>query len=168
MVQSFLNSECNALFQTYGMIHQSSCVHTPQQNGLVERKQRDILEVARAIRLQGHLPLKFWGECVHNVVCIINRLPLYVLDGKSAFELLYGRSPSLQHMRIIGCLCFAKTLTKGGKFEPKSMRIVLTGYSATQKGYRLYSLLTNIFFASRDVQFRESIIFSFQFLKLAS
>ena len=110
-----------------------------------------ILEVARAIRLQGHLPLKFWGKCVHNAVYIINRLPLSVLNGKSAFELLYGRSPSLQHMRTIGCLCFANTLTKGDKFELKSIGVVHMGYLATQKGYRLYNLLNNNFFVSRDV-----------------
>ncbi|XP_075074407.1 uncharacterized protein LOC142162009 [Nicotiana tabacum] len=84
----FFNSECSCLFKLYGMIHQSSCVHTPQQNGVVERKHKHILEVARAIRLQGHLPLKFWGECVHAAVYIINRLPLSVLSRKSSFEII--------------------------------------------------------------------------------
>lgn len=106
----FFNSECNSLFQSNAIIHQSSCVQTPQQNRIVERKHRHILEVDRAIKLQGHLPLKFWGECVQAAVYVINTLPLSVLSGKSSFEVLYGRAPSLQHMRTIGCLCFAKTI----------------------------------------------------------
>ncbi|KAH0738218.1 hypothetical protein KY290_036923 [Solanum tuberosum] len=160
----FFNSDCDALFNSCGIIHQSSCVYTPQQNGLVERNHKHILEVARAIRLQGHLPLKFWGECVQNVVYVINRLPLSVLNGKSAFELLYRRPPSLQHMRIIGCLCFATVVPGGDKFGPKAIGEVLMGYSATHKGYRLYSLLTNHFFVSRDVHFQESL-FPFQLQK---
>jgi len=160
----FFNSDCDALFNSCGIIHQSSCVYTPQQNGLVERNHKHILEVAKAIRLQGHLPLKFWGECVQNVVYVINRLPLSVLNGKSAFELLYGRPPSLQHIRTIGCLCFATVVPGGDKFGPKAIGAVLMGYSATQKGYRLYSLLTNHFFVSRDVHFQESI-FPFQLQK---
>lgn len=84
------NSRCTDLFSSSGIIHQSSCVHTPQQNGLVERKHRHILEVARAIRLSGFLPLKFWNECVLNVVYVMNRLPMQVLSGKSPFEVLYA------------------------------------------------------------------------------
>lgn len=78
----FFNSDFNSLFQSYGMIHQISWVHIPQQNGMVKRKHRHIVEVARAIRLQGHLPLKFWGECVQEIIYVINRLPLSVLSEK--------------------------------------------------------------------------------------
>lgn len=139
-----------------GILHQISCVATLQQNGVVERKHRHILEVARAIRLQGHLLLKFWRKCVHVVVYVINRLPLSVLRGKSSFEILYGRPPSLQHMRIIGCLCFASNVG-GGDNTARSTATVLMGYSSTQKGYRLYNILTNQFFVSKDVKFMEHI-----------
>nr|XP_016495976.1 PREDICTED: uncharacterized protein LOC107814988 [Nicotiana tabacum] len=160
----FFNSKCHSLFQSYGMIHQSSRFHTPQQNGVVEKKQRHILEVARTIRLQGYLPLKFWGECVHATIYVINRLHLSVLLGKSSFEMLYGRVPSLQHLRTIGCLCFAKVVGEKDKFAAKSVGAVLMGYSLSQKGYKLYTILTNSFFVSRDVKFMEHI-FPFQVLK---
>nr|XP_016494628.1 PREDICTED: uncharacterized protein LOC107813834 [Nicotiana tabacum] len=124
----------------------SSHVHTPQQNGVVERKQRNILEVARAIRLQGYLPLKFWGECVQATIYVINRLPLSVLSGKSSFEILYGRVPSLKHLRTIGCLCFAKVVGEKDKFAARSVGAMLMGYSLSQKGYTLYNILTNSFF----------------------
>jgi hypothetical protein len=67
-------------FKQQGTIYQHSCVYTPQQNGVVERKHRHILESARAFRFQAHLPLRFWAECVSTVVHIINRLPTPLLS----------------------------------------------------------------------------------------
>lgn len=59
-------------FSDNDIIHQTSCVYTPQQNGRVERKHRHILEVSRALMFQANLPIKFWGECVMAAVHVIN------------------------------------------------------------------------------------------------
>ncbi|XP_019232805.1 PREDICTED: uncharacterized protein LOC109213460 [Nicotiana attenuata] len=63
----FFNHNCTTLFQMHGIIHQSSCPHTPQQNGVVERRHKHVLETARAIRFQGHLLRCLCGySCVYN------------------------------------------------------------------------------------------------------
>ena len=60
----FFNKDYHALFTSKGIIHQSSCAYSPQQNGIVERKHRHILEVARALKFQSNMPSHFWGYCV--------------------------------------------------------------------------------------------------------
>ncbi|KAK8999357.1 hypothetical protein V6N11_070528 [Hibiscus sabdariffa] len=58
----FFNSACSSFFNSLGIIHQSLCVHTPQQNGVAERKHRHLLEVARVLRLHSNVPIKFWAH----------------------------------------------------------------------------------------------------------
>lgn len=73
----FFNNTCGELFKTHGILHQSSCPYTPQQNGVVERRHRHLLETPRAIKFQGNLPSKFWGCCVEAVAYILNRVLLF-------------------------------------------------------------------------------------------
>ncbi|XP_019252895.1 PREDICTED: uncharacterized protein LOC109231711 [Nicotiana attenuata] len=94
-------------------------------------------------------------------VYIINRVPSTVLGNKSPFELLYHRQLSQSHLRIIGCLCFASLLPKTDKFGPRTVKCVLLGYAALQKGYKLHDLEHNVYFISRDVTFFEDA-FPFQ------
>ncbi|KAL3375566.1 hypothetical protein AABB24_006833 [Solanum stoloniferum] len=157
----FFNIQCRELFNSHGIIHQSSCPYTPQQNGVVERKHRHILETARAIRFQGQLPIRFWGECILAVVIIINRVPSTVIGNKSPYYMLHKKQPDLSYMRTIGCLCYATKLIKGDKFGTRATKSVMLGYSSTQKGYKLYDWETKSIFVSQDVQFLEHI-FPFQ------
>jgi len=86
------------------MERQSSCIDTPQQNGVVERTHRHLLEVARALRFQAHLPIKFWGECVLTAAYLINRLPVSSFQNKVPYKKLLGKVPQYEHLRTFGCL----------------------------------------------------------------
>lgn len=75
----FEDSHCKALYDSYGIVHQTTCVDRAQQNGRCERKHRNILEMARCLRMQAGLPKTYWGECVLTSAFLINRLPTTTL-----------------------------------------------------------------------------------------
>lgn len=137
---NFFKSECQLFFSSLGVVHHGSYPYTPQQNGIVERKHIHILDVARALRFQSSIPLKYLGDCVLTVVYLINRAPTTMLDNKIHFELLFQEAPSLANLRVFGCLCYASVLSIGHKFSPCAVPCALLGYSSVQKGYKLLNL----------------------------
>ncbi|KAM0019556.1 putative RNA-directed DNA polymerase [Helianthus debilis subsp. tardiflorus] len=153
----FVNNQMNMFCKSKGILHQTSCSYTPQQNGVVERKHRHLLNTARALMFQGGLPLRYWSDCVLTAVYLINRLPSSVLNGRSPFEMMFGFSPSLSHLRNFGCLCFSTGLTDSDKFAYHADKCVFLGYSNFKKGYKLLSLDNKKIFFSRDVKFYENV-----------
>lgn len=153
----FFSNPMQDFFNHNGIVHQHSCVNTPQQNGVVEHKHRHLLNFACALRFQAHLPISFWGVCVLTVAYLINYTPTPLLSGKSPYEVLFHRTPFYFHLRVFGCLCYAHDNHKHkDKFFARAQHCVFVGYPFGQKGYRLFNLHIKRIFTSRDVSFYEN------------
>ncbi|CAL2268732.1 unnamed protein product [Prunus armeniaca] len=132
--------------------------YTPQQNGVAERKNRHLLEVARSLLLSIYVPKSYWGEAVLTAAYLINRMPSQVLKFQTPLQVFTAAcSPSIvNHLppRVFGCISFVH-LHHSGKLDPHSLKCIFLGYSATQKGYKCYHPPSKKFFVTRDVTFHE-------------
>ena len=145
-------------YASKGVVYQLSCVETLHQNAVVERKHQHLLNVARTLRFQANLPLKFWGDCVLTAIYLINRIPGPFLHGLTHYERLLGHPLVYDHLRVFGYLCFAFALHRNRtKLDPRAKACIFLGHPFDSKGYKLYDLSTKTCFISRDVVFREPV-----------
>lgn len=112
--------------------------------------------MARALRFQSGLPLKYWEECILTAAYLINRLPTPVPDYKSPFEILHNKVPDYSQLKIFGCLYFA-SVHDNNKFASRAIRYVFIGYPADQKGYKFLNLSNHSIYTSRHVIFHEHV-----------
>jgi hypothetical protein len=82
-----------------GILHQTSCVYTPQQNGISERKNRHLLEVTRTLLFQNNVPKIFWSEAVLTATYLINRIPSTILSFKSPLNILLWKENEFRALK---------------------------------------------------------------------
>jgi hypothetical protein len=147
------------LYAAKGIIHQHSCVESPEQNGRVERKHQHLLNVGRALLFQAKMPKTFWNYAIQHATFLINRIPTPYLNGKSPFELLKNEPPDLENIKVFGSLTYASTLqAHRTKFEPRGRTCVFLGYKQGVKGTILYDLHNKEIFVSRNVTHHDNIL----------
>ncbi|PKU87463.1 Retrovirus-related Pol polyprotein from transposon TNT 1-94 [Dendrobium catenatum] len=158
----FTNQTIQAFTRSRGITHQFTCPYTPEQNGVSERKNRHLLETARALLLDAHLPPTFWSDALLTAAFLINRLPSPNTLNKSPYHLLYQSPPDYSILRQFGCRCYPWTKPLSPhKLAPRSISCIFLGYTINQKGFKCFDPITNKIISSRHVQFDES---SFPFL----
>ncbi|CAL2271706.1 unnamed protein product [Prunus armeniaca] len=126
----FVNHDFQTYFQQHGIIHETTCPQTPQQNGVAKRKNRHLLEIARALLIGAHVPRHHWDDAIVTAVHLINRMPSVHLHKNQR-----------------------------SKLDPYALRCVFVGYATHQKGYRCYHPHTRRTYVTLDVTFLESELF---------
>nr|ABA91128.1 retrotransposon protein, putative, unclassified [Oryza sativa Japonica Group] len=150
----------NASFEQFcnerGLEHEFSSPRVPQQNGVVERKNRVLIEMARTMLNEYKTPRKFWAEVINTACYISNRVLLRSKLGKTSYELRFGHQPKVSHLRVFGCKCFVLKSGNLDKFEARSTDGLFLGYPAHARGYRVLILGTNKIVETCEVSFDEA------------
>lgn len=160
--KEFINRALSDYLGIEGILHQTSCVNTPQQNGVSERKNRHMLEVARSLLFSMRVPNHFWGEAILTAVHLINRQPSRVLKYKTPTQVLLETYPNTRMVsqipiRVFGCTVFLHNHSSNrSKLDPRATKCLFLGCSPFQKGYKCYNPLNKRMQVSLDVTFIEN------------
>ena len=153
----FKNLQVEEFLEEEGIKHEFSAPYTPQQNGVLERKNRTLIDMARTMLGEFKTPERFWSEAVNTACHAINRVYLHRLLKKTSYELLTGNKPNVSYFRVFGSKCYI--LVKKGrnsKFAPKAVEGFLLGYDSNTKAYRVFNKSSGLVEVSSDVVFDET------------
>jgi hypothetical protein len=150
--REFKNSKFEEFCCSYGIKQKFSSPITPQQNGVVERKNRVIQEMARVMIHSKNLAQHFWGEAVNTTCHIINRVYLRPETNKTPYEIWLGKKPTMKYFRTFGSKCYILLDRENlWKFDPKSDEGIFLGYSINSRAYRVFNKRTKTMMESINV-----------------
>ena len=116
--KKFDNTNIEAYYDKVGIKHEVFATYTPQQNGVVERKNRTLITLARTMLDEYNIPEALWAEAINTACYASNRLFLQKFLGKTPYELLNGKKPDVSFFRVFGCKCYIyKKRQHLGKFQ---------------------------------------------------
>lgn len=131
---------------------------TPQQNGVVERKNRIVPEMARTLLNESKLTDRFWKD-VHTTIYILNKMQPRPNSSKTHYELRTGRTTSVSHFRVFGSKCYIKCDDENlGKFDARSNEGYFVGYCSRSKAYKCYNMRLRRIVESIHVKFDEDTL----------
>jgi len=136
----FENEPFETFCEKHGIIHEFSSPRTPQQNGVVERKNRTLQEMARTMIHENNFAKHFWAEVVNTTCYVQNRIYIRPILEKTAYELFEGRRLNISYFHQFGCTYYIlnnKLYLK--KFDAKAQRGIFLSYSERSKAYRVYN-----------------------------
>ena len=132
---TFCNSE--------GIAHEFSAPITPQQNGIVERKNRTLQEMARVMMLAQNIPTYFWAEALNTACHIHNRVTLRPGMSLTLYEIWRGRKPNVKYFHVFGSTCYILVDREPRrKLDPRSDEGIFLGYSRNSRAYRVFNKWT--------------------------
>jgi len=156
--REYLSQSFTTFMKSHGILHQTLCAYTPQQNGVAERKNRHLIETTRTLLIHGGVPQCFWGDVILSACYLINRMSSLVLENKIPHSILFPHeSLHILPPKVFGSTCFVHNFSPGlDKLSSRSHKCVFLGFTRSQKAYKCFSPSLNRYFISADVTFTES------------
>jgi len=155
--KEYVNREITSWCQEKGISIETTAPYSPSQNGVAERFNRTLLELARAMLFARHLPSFLWSEAVSYAAYIRNRAPTQALDGKTPHEAFTGRKPDVSHLREFGSdIWILDQRPSRQKLDPKARKFIFVGYDEGSKGVRYFDKIQRQVRVSRNFSFGES------------
>ncbi|GJX71252.1 retrovirus-related pol polyprotein from transposon TNT 1-94 [Tanacetum coccineum] len=152
----FVNQVMSEYYEGVGIFHQKSVPRTPQQNGVVERRNRTLVEAARTMMIFSKAPMFLWAEAVATACYTQNRSLIHTRHNKTPYELVHDKKPDLTFFRVFGALCYPTNDSENlGKFQAKADIGIFVGYAPSRKGYRIYNKRTRRLMETIHVTFDE-------------
>nr|GFA24330.1 hypothetical protein [Tanacetum cinerariifolium] len=159
----FKNQALKDYFDSVGISHQMSSVRTPQQNGVVERRNRTLVEAARTMLIFSRAPLFLWAEAIATACFTQNHSIIHRRFNKTSYELINGRKPDILFLYVFGALCYPKNDREDiGKLGAKGDIGFFICYSADSCAYKIYNQRTKKIMETMNLSFNELSAMAFE------
>ncbi|GJY58680.1 retrovirus-related pol polyprotein from transposon TNT 1-94 [Tanacetum coccineum] len=123
-------------YEDVGISHQTAVARTPQQNDVVKRRNRTLLEAARTMLIFSNAPLFLWAEAVATACYTQNRSLIHKRYNKTPYELIHDQKPDLSFLHVFGALCYPNYDSEDlGKLKPKVDIGIFVGYALSKKAF---------------------------------
>ncbi|GJV93063.1 retrovirus-related pol polyprotein from transposon TNT 1-94 [Tanacetum coccineum] len=152
----FVNQTLREYYEKVGISHETSVARSPQQNGVVERQNRTLIEAARTMLIYAKAPLFLWAEAVATACYTQNHSMIRLRHGKTPYELLHNKPPDLSYLHVFGALCYPTNDSENlGKLQPKADIGIFIGYAPTKKAFQIYNRRTRRIIEIIHIDFNE-------------
>nr|GEZ95414.1 retrovirus-related Pol polyprotein from transposon TNT 1-94 [Tanacetum cinerariifolium] len=159
----FVNQTLWDYYEEVGISHETSVACSPRQNGVVERRNRTLIEAARTMLIYAQAPLFLWAEAVATACFTQNQSSIQLRHGKTPYEILHSKLPDLSFFHVFGALCYPTNNSENlGMLQPKADIGILIGYAPTKKAFRIYNRRTRRIVETIDVDFDELTAMAFE------
>nr|GEZ05048.1 putative ribonuclease H-like domain-containing protein [Tanacetum cinerariifolium] len=152
----FVNQTLRDYYEEVGISDETSVARSPQQNGVVERRNRTLIEAARTMLIYTQALLFLWAEAVATACFTQNQSIIRLRHGKTPYELLYSKLLDLSFFHVFGALCYPTNDSENlGKLQPKADIRIFIGYAPSKKAFRIYNQCSRRIVETIHVDFDE-------------